>query len=746
MKYFNHNIVGIAMMCVTIMACTDKYDCNLQMEKPMDVANSEYLAKFDLLKSYITRNASSSFKLTTNISSTDFLKKDIKYSTILNNFDGIDFGRSFTPVSALKEDGSYNFSSMQLILDVAKDAAITICGGALSSNQGQPATYLNKLVSPTIIPFQREKGKTALFNFEDDELGAENKYPMTGNSKTIIENDPAGVSGKVLHVGTDGEKANSSFPKFHVRLPKGRKLGDYVSLVFDMRIVNSDGIYGAGMFVTINGTQYSVGTSAAGMGCSANTWSRGLVISLISEEAPGFILSKSLAEKTEFDLAFGSKSSGAQYYLDNITMNYETSSTGSTIIDFEKDDIGTQYPMTNGNQAVVENDPKSVSGKVLHIGTTDKLSAYSYPKFKVKLKDGMTLADYTSLSLDMYLIGGKGGWGSGIRVAINGKELNCGNGPFSFGCESDKWGRGLISIDFLRDGTDSGKGKIAIPHEWDALTEFELAIGSGSGEWHAYIDNISLNWKQDKDMIIEKTSDEKKAILSSELKKWIGGMVNVGSDHITIWDIISEPLDNTIDANTFKWNEYLGDLDYARSVVKIARDTAKVNLKLFVANTFNQYDEMGTLVDRLVSLVDEWEKDEKTTIDGYNIRLQAIYSENAILQSANKKKITDMLTKLAATGRAVRLSNLSVMFEDNSGNFIASNKISNAQRERAAEYLAFIIKQYRQLIDQKNQYGVSIASITDTKGSNILCPWTSGFGRTEIYEGLVNGLKEESKK
>ena len=58
MKYFNHKIIGIAMMCATVMACTDKYDYNLQVEKPEEVANSEYLASFDLLKSYITREFS----------------------------------------------------------------------------------------------------------------------------------------------------------------------------------------------------------------------------------------------------------------------------------------------------------------------------------------------------------------------------------------------------------------------------------------------------------------------------------------------------------------------------------------------------------------------------------------------------------------------------------------------------------------------------------------------------------------
>ncbi len=41
------------------------------------------------------------------------------------------------------------------------------------------------------------------------------------------------------------------------------------------------------------------------------------------------------------------------------------------------------------------------------------------------------------------------------------------------------------------------------------LTEIELAVGSGSGEWHAYIDNINLHWKAD-DTIIEKTRKRKR--------------------------------------------------------------------------------------------------------------------------------------------------------------------------------------------------------------------------------------------
>ncbi len=66
-------------------------------------------------------------------------------------------------------------------------------------------------------------------------------------------------------------------------------------------------------------------------------------------------------------------------------------------------------------------------------------------------------------------------------VVINGQEFNCGQGPFNFGCEANKWGRDKIYITFLKEGEETGKGKIAIPNSMKDLTEIELAVGSGSG-------------------------------------------------------------------------------------------------------------------------------------------------------------------------------------------------------------------------------------------------------------------------
>jgi hypothetical protein len=49
------------------------------------------------------------------------------------------------------------------------------------------------------------------------------------------------------------------------------------------------------------------------------------------------VVPESLGNLTEFDLAIGAYSGGAQFYIDNISMDYEVSGKGSTVINFEAD-------------------------------------------------------------------------------------------------------------------------------------------------------------------------------------------------------------------------------------------------------------------------------------------------------------------------------------------------------------------------------------------------------------------------
>lgn len=723
MKYFNHKLIGMAMLGLTISACTDEYDCNNKVEKPEEVAVNEYLSSFDVLKSYITKDAESPFKLMANMSASDFTAHETAYGTLITNFDGLDIGKSFMPAN--NTDGNYDFSGMQLVADAAKEANVTLFGGTLCSNQEQTASYYQQLIEPIVIPFVPEKGKTVILDFENDDLGT--SYEMTNGSKAVVEEDPEGKTGKSLHVGSESDKAAYSFPKFNVKLPEGRTLGDYVNLTIDMRIVNNDGMWGSGMFVLINGQKFAVGVNAQGLGCSSNVWNRGAVIKLNSSVAPGFELPDDLKTLTEFELALGSESGAAQYYLDNIVMNYEVGS-GVVKFDFESDSEGTAYTMTGNGSATVVSDPYGNHGKVLHISGP---ASYSYPKFKIKLPEGHTLSECRNVTLDFYGTGSTGLYGSGMRLAIEGvtKEFTL-SSPANFGCPDGAWGDGLISLNIDLSEVSS---------ENLLLNEFTLIVGSGTGSGDYYIDNVCVNWKG-VDTVIEKTPEEKTEIFTAELTKWIGGMIKAGGEAVTVWNIVGEPLDETKNENTFNWSEYLGEVDYARKAVQIARDTANVDLKLFVSNVFEQEENMLQKANDLVTLVNAWE-DDNTIINGYNILLHAVYSKDKTIQTENENMITQLFEYLKQTQKYVRVSDLSIMVKDEDGNLVSTSKLTSDERIAAGNYLSFIMQEYRRIIDAGNQYGISISSMTESNNSNKVCPWTSGYNRNEMYEGIVNGLK-----
>lgn len=749
MKYINNKIIAFAVIAVSAVSCIDEYDCQLEVEKPQDAAMNEYLSQFDLLKSYVKREGTP-FQLAASIPASEFVKKDIAFSTLLTNFDAVDMNGSYDPINALNVEGTYDFGGMQTAASVAAEAGVTLYGGVLCSNQGQRAAYYNKLVEPIDIPVEVQKGSTKLFDFENDAIGT--TYPMTGNSSAVVEDDPTGESGHVLHVGTEDVKANDSYAKLHVKLPKGRKLGDYVRLNIDLRHVNQDGIWGTGMKVLINGNKFDLGKSADDLGASNNKWKRDIVIKLNDATAPGFVMPESLKELTEFDLSVGSQSTAAQYFLDNISMDYEVSGKGTTVLDFEKDELNKTYPMVNGagspnsGTATVVEDPDGESGHVLYINQ----ASHYFPEFTVKLAEGKTLGDYSGMSMDMRLL--KGMYGYGMYVKINGQLITLGNGQnaAAYGFKEDgKWKRGGVFVTFVEEGTypkdEVPATTIEIPNSMKDLNEITFAIGSSSGNWTAYIDNLIFVWEA-KPQHIEKTPEQKKEIFTKEMEKWIGGMVYAGVNEkksVKAWNIIGNPLDKTVNENTFNWGEYLGEVEYARTAVKIARDTVKnanVDLELFVSSTFGQYDEVG-VIDELISLVNTWEADNVTKIDGYNILLHAIYSKDPDFQKGNEETISKLFDKLGKTGKPVRVSDLSIKVEDVDSNIIMASKLTADERSSAASYMAFIMQEYRKLIPQDKQYGISISSMTETNNGYDVCPWTSGYNRNGMYEGIVDGLK-----
>ena len=76
-------------------------------------------------------------------------------------------------------------------------------------------------------------------------------------------------------------------------MPAGRKLGDYVRLNIDLRFVGTDGIWGQGLRVLINGTEFNVGKNGTDFCDGGHKWKREGTINLKDATAPGLVVPES---------------------------------------------------------------------------------------------------------------------------------------------------------------------------------------------------------------------------------------------------------------------------------------------------------------------------------------------------------------------------------------------------------------------------------------------------------------------
>jgi hypothetical protein len=557
----------IAALALAAASCTEQYNRDLNPPKPEEVALSEYLNSFDVLKKYVDGQAGAPFQLGVYISPSDFLGKELPYSMACTNFQALETGSFYTPLTVTDESGELDFSALAELAEETGAAGVALYGGVLLSHREQRAAYLSRLLAPDTIPGERESGTVLLTDFEADALGA--TYPMTGNSAATVVADPAGGEGHVLNVGNAETPANQSFPKIDVSLPDGLTLGRCVSLIVDFYGTSSTGLYGQGMRMGLN---------------------------------------------------------------DNNNVAYRS--------------------------------------------------------------------------------------------------------PSDFGCSGGAWGRGVISLAF---------SDLNLTEDEKALTSFTLKLGSATGAGNYYLDNLKIYWETgDGDQIVEKTEDQKKNIISDELAKWIGGVVTAAGEAVKAWSVVGEPLDESPpDDNTFQWKNYLGEAGYARTAVTLARSAAATPVDLFVSCTFETDNNPAQKVENLIELISEWEADNVTKIDGINALLHLTCSKDPQQQQANEDAVGLLLTKLAESGKQIRISDLKMSIAGAGGAALRAAEATADDRSLAAGYYTFVLKKYFAAVAKDKQYGISFAQMSETQNGLVVCPWNVNGNRTELYAGIADGLKQE---
>lgn len=268
-------------------------------------------------------------------------------------------------------------------------------------------------------------------------------------------------------------------------------------------------------------------------------------------------------------------------------------------------------------------------------------------------------------------------------------------------------------------------------------------------------------------------SGDQKEIIRSAMDNWISGMMKACGGYVTAWDVVNEPLsgvdkdgDGYYDLqsasrgtvskedvkNSFYWQDYLGDEDYVRTAVRLARKSfeesggTSSSLKLFINDYNLESDWDGNKkLKSLIKWIEKWEQDG-TKIDGIGSQMHVSYSLNPVTQKSKEDHIVKMFELMAATGKLIKVSELDMGIVNESGESILTTNVTEEQQKRMAEYYAFIVKKYFEIIPAAQRYGITQWAVTDSpensswrKGQPIGL-WSLNYKRKPQYAGFADGL------
>jgi GH35 family endo-1,4-beta-xylanase len=290
---------------------------------------------------------------------------------------------------------------------------------------------------------------------------------------------------------------------------------------------------------------------------------------------------------------------------------------------------------------------------------------------------------------------------------------------------------------------------------------FNMSPNAADGTY--YIDNVVLEIEKSGDGI-PLTPEERKDTLTWAMEKWIAGMMEACDGKVKAWDVVNEAIsggnpdgegvyalqhgtpDNTTD---FFWQDAdkLGDLDYVRTAVRLARQYGPEDIKLFI-NDYNlesDWDQNNKLKS-LIAWIKRWEADGVTKIDGIGSQMHISCYANPTTQASKKAAIENMLKLMASSGKLCRISELDMGYVDADGNSVKTIDMTEEMHHQMAELYTFVIEKYKEIIPVNQQWGICQWCATDApadsgwrKGEPVGL-WDSNYYRKHTYAGFADGL------
>ena len=297
-------------------------------------------------------------------------------------------------------------------------------------------------------------------------------------------------------------------------------------------------------------------------------------------------------------------------------------------------------------------------------------------------------------------------------------------------------------------------------------TKFVVEAQSAEGETEGYfrIDTgrgITINIQKAEEGYFPdnhrpQTEQEMRDTINYALNTWCDGMMKINNGRIKSFDLIDEAIDpkSELESGLYDlkhatdkvfWQDVLGSGQYAPVVSNVAKEAFQKHngnpedLRFFISEAGLENQKMFESLKYWIGIWDN----NGAKIDGINAKLSLVYSENPTTQAANVASLENLLNNLASTGKLIRLSNFDIKYQDAEGTNVTADKITPDQRQKLADYYAFVIKSYMTKIPHDRQAGFSKGNVADT--SDPVGLWSvdsksKDWVRTATYKAFCDAL------